>query len=73
MHLQPQKRSVAYRALDELHTARNRITHHEPIHHRNVIADALTIYQVLGWIDADVRAWAVGISRLGSVISAQPP
>ncbi|WP_454301320.1 hypothetical protein [Salana multivorans] len=70
--LRPQNRGVAYRALDELHTVRNRIAHHEPIHGRDLIADTLTIYQVLDWIEADVRAWALSISRLRSVISARP-
>lgn len=31
-NLQPQSRAVVYRSLDELHTVRNRIAHHEPVH-----------------------------------------
>ena len=61
--LQPQSRATVYRALDELHTVRNRIAHHEPIHSRDSAADMLTIYRLLDWIDADVRAWAVTLSR----------
>jgi len=71
-NLQPQKRAVAYRALDELHTLRNRIAHHEPIHSRDLAADTLTIYRLLDWIDADVRAWAVSLSRLQPLIAAHP-
>jgi len=70
--LQPQRRAVVYRALDELHTVRNRIAHHEPIHSRDLTADTLTIYRVLEWIDADVRAWAVSFSRLQPIIASQP-
>lgn len=71
-NLQPQSRVVVYRSLDELHTVRNRIAHHEPIHSRDLTADTLTIYRLLDWIDADVRAWAVSLSRLQPLIAARP-
>ncbi|MFT4307481.1 MAG: hypothetical protein QM604_11380 [Microbacterium sp.] len=71
-NLQPQSRAVAYRALDELHTVRNRIAHHEPIHSRDLTVETLTIYRLLDWIDADVRAWAVSLSRLRPIIAARP-
>lgn len=71
-NLQPQSRTVVYRALDELHTVRNRIAHHEPIHSRDLAADTLTIYRLLDWIDADVRAWAVSLSRLQPIIASRP-
>jgi hypothetical protein len=70
--LQPQKRAVVCRALDELHTLRDKIAHHEPIHSRDLAADTLTIYRLLDWIDADVRAWAVSLSRLQPRIGAHP-
>lgn len=59
-------------ALYELHTVRNRIAHHEPIHSRTLTADTLTIYRLLDWIDADIRAWAVSLSRLQPIIAARP-
>lgn len=71
-NLQPQSRAVVYRSLDELHTVRNRIAHHEPIHSRDLTADTLTIYRLLDWIDADVRAWAVSLSRLQPTIASRP-
>ncbi|MCW3158383.1 hypothetical protein [Micropruina sonneratiae] len=71
-NLEPQSRAVVYRALDELHTVRNRIAHHEPIHSRDLTADTLTIYRLLDWIDHDVRAWAVTLSRLQPIIAARP-
>lgn len=70
--LQPQRRAVVYRALDEMHTVRNRIAHHETIHGRDLAADMLTIYRLLDWIDADVRAWAVSLSRLQSIVASRP-
>ena len=71
-NLQPQRRATVYRALDGLHTLRNRIAHHEPIHTRDLTADMLAIYRLLDWIDADVRAWAVGLSRLEPIVAARP-
>jgi len=70
--LQPQRRAVVYRALDEMHTVRNRIAHHERIHGRDLAADMLTIYRLLDWIDADVRAWAVSLSRFQSIVASRP-
>lgn len=71
-NLQPQRRATVYHALDGLHTLRNRIAHHEPIHTRDLTTDMLTIYRLLDWIDTDVRAWAVGLSRLGPSLAARP-
>lgn len=71
-NLQPQSRATVYRALDELHAVRNRIAHHEPIHSRDLTADTLTIYRLLDWIDHDVRAWAVTLSRLQPIIASRP-
>ena len=71
-NLQPQSRAVVYRSLDELHTVRNMIAHHEPVHRRDLTADTLTIYRLLDWIDADVRAWSVTLSRLQPIIAARP-
>lgn len=71
-NLQPQSRATVYRALDDLHTVRNRVAHHEPIHSRDLTADTLTIYRLLDWIDADIRTWAVTLSRLQPIIAAHP-
>lgn len=71
-NLRPQSRVVVYHSLDALHTLRNRIAHHEPIHKRDLSADMLTIYRVLDWIDPNVRAWAITLSRLQPLITARP-
>lgn len=71
-NLHPQSRATVYRALDQLHTVRNRVAHHEPIHGRDLTADTLAIYRLLDWIDRDVRAWAVTVSRLQPIIAARP-
>ena len=71
-NLKPQSRATVYGTLDRLHTLRNRLAHAEPVHNRDLEADALAIYRLLDWIDADVRSWAVAISRVGPTIAARP-
>lgn len=71
-NLQPQKRGVVYRALDEMHSVRNRIAHHEAIHSRNLTADMLTIYRLFDWIDSDVSVWALSLSRLQPILTSKP-
>jgi hypothetical protein len=50
--------------VDGLHTLRNRIAHHEPIHRRNLDADAAAAFRLFGWLDAEVRRWALSPSRI---------
>jgi hypothetical protein len=71
-NLKPQNRATVFQALDNMHIVRNRIAHHEPIHSRDLGADTLTVYRLLDWIDSDVRAWAVTLSRLQPIIADRP-
>ncbi|MGO1543734.1 MAG: hypothetical protein ACTHXA_05255 [Gulosibacter sp.] len=71
-NLQPQSRAVVYRAVDQLHTLRNRVAHHEPIHERDLANDMLVLFRVLDWIDADIRSWAIDHSRLRPLIAGRP-
>lgn len=70
--LQPQRRAVVYRALDELHMLRNRVAHHEAIYNRDLRVDILTIYRLLDWIDEDLRTWAVSLSRFQPILASRP-
>lgn len=72
-NLTPQNRSIVFDALDELHRLRNRVAHHEPIHQRNLRRDMLTIYRLLEWIDADVRQWAITLSRVHAALNQPRP
>lgn len=71
-NLAPRSRTTVYRSVSELHLLRNRIAHHEPIHRRNLMLDALNMYRLLDWIDTDVRVWAVGLSRIQPLIASRP-
>lgn len=67
-NLTPQNRSIVFDTLDDLHRLRNRVAHHEPIHQRNLSKDMLAIYRLLEWIDADVRQWAITLSRVQAAL-----
>ncbi|WP_417516368.1 dihydropteroate synthase [Minwuia sp.] len=51
------QRKECHRALDRLRKLRNRIAHHEPILHRDLVTDHDLILEVLGWICPDTRYW----------------
>ena len=70
--LEPKQRSVVFSAVSELHTLRNRIAHHEPIHQRDLLADLLTTYRLLDWISVDTRKWAVTFSRINKCLNEFP-
>lgn len=67
-----QQRSIVFDAVAELHTLRNRIAHHEPIHQRNLAQDLLTTYRLIEWISPDTREWAVSFSRIQNCINSVP-
>jgi hypothetical protein len=71
-NLQPQRRDTAFRTRDALHTLRNRVAHHEPIHQRDLAADMLATYRLLGWIDEGACEWALTLSRLESLLAQRP-
>jgi hypothetical protein len=58
--------------VQRVHFLRNRVAHHEPVHHRNLERDLDGIAQLAGWISADARAWIVGTSRASDVIGERP-
>ena len=58
--------------IQRVHFLRNRVAHHEPVHHRNLKQDLDSIAQLAGWISLDARDWIVGASRTATVIQDQP-
>lgn len=71
-HLQPQSRQIALDSITSLNELRNRVAHHEPIYRRDLQSDMLTIFRVLEWIEPDVRAWAMTLTRLPAVVASRP-
>lgn len=58
--------------IQRVHFLRNRIAHHEPVHHRNLTRDLDSIAELSGWISSDARDWIIGASRAAEVIRRRP-
>jgi hypothetical protein len=58
--------------VQRVHFLRNRIAHHEPIHHRNLQRDVDSITELTSWICSDTRDWVVGASRVAGVVQRRP-
>lgn len=65
-------RREIYAAVNDLHRLRNRIAHHEPIHHLPLAARHLQLLRVVGHIDPAVQAWISGLSRVPELLRAWP-
>ncbi|MEV4561925.1 hypothetical protein AB0K51_33785 [Kitasatospora sp. NPDC049285] len=50
---------------------RNRIGHHEPIHHRHLAADHAKIYRLLEYLSPDMAAAARAMDRVPEVLSTR--
>ena len=58
--------------LDALRRLRNRVTHHEPIHAREPLADLEEIQRFIGFVSDPVAEWVRDRSRLPAIVRAQP-
>lgn len=47
---------------------RNRIMHHEPIHHRDLAADHRKLYRLLGYLSPDCAKQALAMDRVAAVL-----
>jgi hypothetical protein len=59
----------------DLHTMllfRNRIMHHEPIHHRHLAADHRTILRLLGYVSPDMVEQLTAYDQVEAVLSRRP-
>jgi hypothetical protein len=51
---------------------RNRVMHHEPVHHRDLASDHLKIYRLLGYIEPEAVAWLRGFDRVPETLTKRP-
>ena len=51
---------------------RNRVAHHEPLHHRPLADDAALLLELLQWMCPDTHTWVAGLSRIPAVLAARP-
>jgi len=67
-----EQRTVVFDAVAELHSLRNRIAHHEPIHNRDLTQDLLATYRLIEWVSPETREWAITFSRVQGCLLAAP-
>ena len=63
------RRDRLYRDLTSLVLLRNRVMHHEPVHHRHLAADHDTIYRVLGYLSPELAKEALSMDRFPVVLA----
>jgi hypothetical protein len=71
-HHRSQQRAAVYPLIDRLHSLRNRVAHHEPVHDLNIAARYKELLHVSGWIDPAAAAWIGQTSRIPSVLTTRP-
>lgn len=71
-HLQPQQRQAVYDPVERFARLRNRIAHHEPIHHLPLAALHGDMLTVAGYIEPGLQAWIDGLSRVPGLLAARP-
>lgn len=65
-------RSAVEDRIQRVHFLRNRVAHHEPVHHRHLEVDLHGIKEVAGWISTAANDWIVATSRVENVIHERP-
>lgn len=65
------RRDDLYHELTSLVLLRNRVMHHEPVHHRRLSADHDTIYRVLGYLSPELAKEAQVMDRLPAVLAGR--
>jgi hypothetical protein len=63
------RRDGLYCDLSSLVLLRNRVMHHEPVHHRRLAADHDTIYRVLGYLRSELVKEAQAMDRFPDVLA----
>ncbi|WP_182887776.1 hypothetical protein [Microbispora sp. H10885] len=66
------RRKSLHDALLSMVLFRNRIMHHEPIHHRDLAADHRKIYRLLSYMEPAVTSWLCDFDRVPDVLKRRP-
>lgn len=66
------RRSELHQSLWTAVLLRNRIMHHEPIHHRHLVADRQSVYRLLGCLSPLLSGSLEGYDRLPEVLARRP-
>ncbi|GAB3182997.1 hypothetical protein [Streptomyces incanus] len=65
------RRDSLYRELTSLVLLRNRVMHHEPVHHRHLSADHATLYRVLGYLSLELAKESKTMDRFPAVLAGR--
>ncbi|MBA8946131.1 hypothetical protein ACWDY7_31800 [Streptomyces calvus] len=65
------RRDRLYRELSSLVLLRNRVMHHEPVHHRHLSADHDTICRVLGYLSPELAKESQMMDRFPEVLASR--
>lgn len=69
----PQRRSIVYQSVDKVYRVRNRIAHHEPVHHLNLVAlHEDDLLPAARYIDPEIEQWLRTISRVPALLASKP-
>lgn len=71
-HLRPKVRTEVYDRMERLNGLRNRVAHHEPVHHLPIEDRWRDLLTVAGWACPTTSAWIWSTSRLPAVLAARP-
>jgi hypothetical protein len=71
-HLQPRRRDLVYDPVQRLNKLRNRIAHHEPIHHLDLAALHADLLRIVGYIDPAAQAWLAALSTVSTQLGQRP-
>ncbi|WP_245592401.1 hypothetical protein [Actinomadura rifamycini] len=63
------RRNVLHREFLSMVLFRNRIMHYEPIHHRELDEDHLTVYRLMGYIEQDLAKNVQRLDRVPAVLA----
>lgn len=66
------RREPLHDSLDAMRRLRNRIMHHEPIHHRHLAADHAKMYRLIGYIEPATVGWLRAFDRVPHVLAMRP-
>ncbi|MGJ7415025.1 hypothetical protein AB9128_04065 [Streptomyces cinereoruber] len=66
------RRSALDEQVHSLVLLRNRIMHHEPIHHRDLRSDHDKLYRIMGYVNQDLAKEIRAMDRFPAILAAKP-
>jgi hypothetical protein len=70
-HRGSRRRGEVHQELTTMRLLRNRIGHHEPIHHRHLEADHATLFRVLSYLSTEMAAEAALLDQVPDVLKSR--